>query len=248
MMRNLMRVLLPTAMAIGLVACGDNTATTDMPAASPDLTFVALPDMVIVAMPDMVPPGPPPAPTLGAQIDRMGRGAINVAATNPFDLDESKLGSAKASRDATRDAYNQDADPTKWVADWTPALEFNLAIYDGADGTCGNQLAADMTKKDATRYQTLAGVLADDKIYLDTSQKTCGFYLAVEAGVLGVTLADCGGRTPNEPVVNETYTFLTAGLAGMTAPGTFAVTDGLGQTNPKAASVSATFPFLGAPN
>ncbi len=108
----------------------------------------------------------PAVPEIGAQIDRLGRGTINVAVTDPFNI--TQLG-----QDATRDAYNADSKESDWAANWTADLEAMLAIYDGADGTCGNQLLADMSKTDKTRYAALAGVLADDRLYLDTSKTTC---------------------------------------------------------------------------
>ena len=57
-------------------------------------------------------------------------GTINVAATNPFDLDLSAANAAAKTRDGARDAYNQDGDPTKWAANWAGVLGINLAVYD----------------------------------------------------------------------------------------------------------------------
>lgn len=210
-----------------------------------DVVDMAGLDMAVAEAPDMA--GNPPAPQLGAQIDRMGRPTVNVAITNPFDLDLSMAHPGATGRDVTRDLYNQDADPTKWQANWTRILETNLAIYDGVDGTCGNQLLADTNKNDASRYAIFAAVLADDQLYVDTTQTVCNFYLAVEFNVAAqASLHDCGGRTPLEPVVAETYTFAAVGPTGYNN-GTFAVTDGVSQDADGTASLT-TFPFLAAPN
>jgi hypothetical protein len=183
----------------------------------------------------------PPAPTVGAQIDRLGRGAINVAVTDPFNI-------TQMGQDATRDAYNADSNEAGWVAAWVPDLEAMLAIYDGADGTCGNQFLADTTKVDKSRYATFATVLADDRLYLDTSKTTCSLYLGVELNAVGVANSDCGGRTPNEQVVHETYTAATVGAAGFKSDGSFAVTDGVQADGDGATASLTAFPFLAAPN
>jgi hypothetical protein len=195
-------------------------------------------DMVVVSMPDML---PPPPPTPGAQIDRIGRPTINVAATNPFDLMQ-----GKGDRDATREAYNADSDPTMWQANWVGSLKANLAIYDGADTACGSQaFACGMAggcmmgyTPDTTTYAALAGVLADDRLYVDTTKTTCG-YLGAEG------LGTCGGRLPTkaEDIIDITYTVLTVGISGL---GTLPVKDGV--TNGEADPSLTTFPFLSAPN
>ena len=135
-------------------------------------------------------------------------------------------------------------------------LQINLAAYDGADGTCGNQLlacglptgCAAGTAPAAGRYKALGDAFADDRLYLDTSKTTCGtLYLGVEANAIGVTNHDCGGRTPtnSEDAVDETYTFATVGAAGFSG-GKFAVTDGV--SNAEAPASLTTFPFLADPN
>ena len=185
----------------------------------------------------------PKAPALGAQMDRMGRPTINVAVTDPFDLD-----GKRDTAGGVRDTYNADADPSKWVANWQPSIAATLAVYDGADGTCGNQLGAaaaagGVVPKD--RYAVLAGALADDRLWVDTTQTTCSLYLAMEANaLLSLGAKDCGGRTPLEDVVDETYTAAAVGPTGFMANGTFAVTDGVPSDADSTASLSV-FPFLG---
>ena len=242
MKRILAIALFPFAALLG---CGDDATTSqDSGPGGPDLRVVVQPDMATAV--DMA--TVPPVPTLGAQIDRMGRPTINVAVTNPFDLDLKALNPVATSRDVTRDAYNQDSDSAKWGANWTGVLGFNLAIYDGADTVCGNQLLADANVNTPARYAALGGVLADDRLYLDTAQTTCKLYLAVEANAaLSLGAADCGGRTPLESVVNETYTAAAVGIGGFNSDGTFAITDGP-TSNAEGTPSLTTFPFLTSPN
>src|ERR1700690_2587035 len=160
------------------------------------LVLVALlfgvPTILSTACSDSSSPGAPP--TLGAQIDRMGRPAINTAITDPFDGDATAHG-------AKQDPYN--AAPPATGSPFEAQFEANLAILDGLDMTCGNQFAADITKTDATRYKALADVLTDDELYVDTSSGTCTTYLGVEANATGIIPnTDCGGRTLTEDVVD----------------------------------------------
>lgn len=238
--------------ALGAVAllprcnCGDNNATPD--------AFVKK-DAAIDA-------GFPAVPALGAQIDRMGRPAINTALTHAFDVNPTTKGAAQ-------DAYNQDTAVAQWPATYVPGKDgfaFNLALYDaldsgltcadgqcqGAGGTngCGNQpLFA--SPASATSYNGLAGVLADDQLYVDTSKSTCGLYLAVEFGVVtGAGNTVCGGRQPTDDVGAITYTAVAIGIGGFKASdGSFTPFIHTGPGVVPHADVSNTaFPFLGAPH
>jgi hypothetical protein len=174
--------------------------------------------------------GFPAPPTLGMQIDRLGRPAINTALNHSFDPNETSKGTAK-------DAYNQAA-PATWS---TYVAEFakNLAIIDAIDGNCGNQAFADKTKTNAERYMTLAGVLADDRLWVKTDATTCTVYLAVEANATKlVENMDCGGRRPDYEVMKESYSLLAAGAL-------MGVSDGV--TTPDRAKVM-TFPYMDAPH
>ncbi len=119
-----------------------------------------------------------------------------------------------------------------------------LAVYDALDGKCGNHLVEG--KQDggpAEAYGTLAAVLTDDQIYVDTAVTTCKQYLAVELEAVGIIPAsaarDCGGRTPTENIIDETYSALAAGaLTGVTNGITSKANGTANQT---------TFPFLGVP-
>jgi hypothetical protein len=175
----------------------------------------------------------PSAPALGATIvDRMGRAAVNTALTNPFDTVPG------SSPNAVKDAYNAVVDPTAWSGLFKADIKSNLAILDGLDRNCGNQFIADAS---STRYDTLAGVLVDDQLYLNTASGTCGTYLGVEANAVNVIPnTDCGGRTPLENTIDETYSLLAIGA-------TSGVTNGILADADSTPSLSA-FPFLGAPN
>jgi len=167
--------------------------------------------------------GPPP--TLGAQIDRMGRPQINTLLTDPFDSTNSTL-------DMKKDMYSLATPAT--ASSFEAAFELSLGVFDGLDGTCGNQylVAGPVT---ATRYKQLADVLLDDEIYLNANYGTCTAYFDVELDGLG----DCGGRTPIMDTTDVTYSLLIAGVGS-------GVTDGLAADD-KTQSTTV-FPFLAAPN
>jgi hypothetical protein len=175
--------------------------------------------------------GIPAPPALGKQIDRMGRPAINTALNNTFETNATTKGAAK-------DAYN-DALPPAWPT-FKAEFQKNLAILDSLDGSCGNQLLAGATAT-ADRYATLAGVLTDDQLYVNSAVGACGVYLGVEAeavSAVGAGAGKCGGRTPKDDVIERSYSVLAAGiLSGV--DDTITADDG---------SQTTTFPFLGAPD
>jgi hypothetical protein len=189
----------------------------------------------------------PPPPNLGAQIDRMGRPAINTALNGT--LDDNPLKTAK------KDAYNHADTPANWATTEvdtgvTVLQEFQkyIAIFDFVDkdatvtgSGCGNL---------GLGYDMLAGVLADDELFVDTSIGMCGFYLSLEAEAASggaVVHTHCGGRAPTDDIADTSYSFLFAGLMGFDPTMNFKpkFTDG--------AAVHAdvnndTFPFFGAPH
>lgn len=174
---------------------------------------------------------PPPVPTLGTLIDRQGRPAINPALVHTFDADAAAAGAAK-------DNYNK-AVQTSW-AGFSSDIATSLAILDGLDTNCGNQLLAGTTAT-AGRYNTLAGVLADDQLFVNTASTTCSQYLAVEANAVNAAPNnDCGGRAPSYDVIDTSYSVLAAGA--LTGVGDDINADGDGNIHSNTA-----FPFLGAP-
>jgi len=202
-------------------SCGsdnNNAGTPDAPG-TPDAK---------VSTPD-APPSAPAKPTLGAQIDRMGRPAINTALDKTFSPDPM--------RDPAEDAYNADTSKATWQATYTPIFAAQLAILDSIDRNCGNQLLAGATAT-AGRYDTLAGALADDQLYVNSASSTCGQYLAVEANATNVVPnTDCGGRKPEYDVIDISYSVLAAGaLSG--------VNDGVANDS----TFLASFPYLAAAN
>jgi len=177
-------------------------------------------------------------PRIGAvQIDRMGRAGVNTALTNPFFRES--VPSEEQMHEAIQDAYNAASRPKRWVSKFSAEIAANLAILDSLDTVCGNQLLAGPSPV-AGRYDTLAAVLADDQLYVNTSSGTCAQYLAVEANAVGIANDDCGGRTPLEDTIHTTYSLLAAGaLTG--------VTDGIPVDGDGTASLT-DFPFLDRPN
>ena len=179
----------------------------------------------------------PPPPRLGAvQIDRMGRAAVNTALTNPFFRES--VASEESQHETILDDYNAANDPSQWVARFSSRIASNLAILDGLDRVCGNQVLAGPAPV-AGRYKTLADILADDQLYVNTASGTCNQYLAVEAKAIGIANTDCGGRTPLENTIDITYSVVAVGaLTG--------VTNGVTSDADGTASLTE-FPFLDRP-
>jgi hypothetical protein len=175
----------------------------------------------------------PPVPVIGLQVDRFGRPAVNTALNNTFEANT-------ATADTAKDAYNADGTPTGWSGKFQSEVAKNLAILDGLDGNCGNQIFADPSKaSNLERYGTLATVLADDRQWLDTSKATCTQYLAVELNATGkIPNQDCGGRKLSYDVIDTTYSALAIG-----AP--TGVGDNIAAVETKVNG--AAFPYLAAP-
>jgi hypothetical protein len=163
----------------------------------------------------------PAPPTLGAQVDRQARSVVNTVLIHGFDAD-------MAARGAAKDAYNAAA-PATW-ASFKGEIAKNLAILDGLDTVCGNQLLAGTTAAPG-RYDALAGVLADDQLYVNTATGTCTQYFAVELGMS----TNCGGRAPTYDTIDVT---LSAAAIGMPS----GVTDGIAADDKTQSNT--TFPFL----
>ena len=242
-------IKLSIAAALALAACGNsnNNSTIDAPNGGPPDAFV-----------------PPAAPKLGAQIDRMGRPAINTALDHTFDANDT-------TKQAAKDTYNGADDPTKWAGltlgatGDTVAAEFagNLGVIDSLDSSdtasgCSSAKTDSSVQQPlygaagttgALAYGALAGALADDELYLYTGTGTCTFYLGVEgAAILGLSAPnDCGGRAPSYDVIDVSYTALAIGLGPILAKQGI-VCDGVAMDGDAHPSNDATFPFLGAPN
>jgi hypothetical protein len=168
---------------------------------------------------------------LGVQVERMGRAGINTAVTDPFFAN-------RAEHARFQDGYNASADPTQWAGQYATRIAGNLAILDSLDTVCGNQLLAGPNPV-AGRYAALAGVLADDRLYVNTASGDCQQYLAVEGNAVGITNNDCGGRTPLHDTIDVSYSVLAAGALSGVGDGVPIDADG-------SASLT-TFPFLDDP-
>lgn len=159
----------------------------------------------------------PPAPPIGAPIDRAGRPLTGNALVGLFDADE--IG------DRRKEQYNRAA-PAGWPA-FVPDLERSLALYDGFDGACGNQWRAGA----GARYHALAQLLADDRLWIDARLPT-GTLFGVERH------EDGGGRTPGEDSVDVYRALLVTGART-------GVPDGIAHDDH--ATSATAFPFLAPP-
>jgi hypothetical protein len=95
------------------------------------------------------------------------------------------------------------------------------------------------------KYGTLASVLADDRLWLDTGATCADGYLSVELNGTGaIPNTDCGGRTLKADVIDATYTALALTPAQLADPTSF-FTDKINRIDAK--TNGATFPYLPAP-
>ncbi len=166
------------------------------------------------------------------QIDRAGRPLTGNALLGTL--------APEAISDAFKETYNMatPADGAKFVDE----IAGNLGLYDGFDGTCGNQWLADAKAAATQRYRALAALLADDRLWVNSASATCTQFFAVERAALGGDRAlaqDCGGRTPTYNASNIYRSMLVDGT-------TDSVSDGL--TRDEREHSDSVFPFLAAPD
>jgi hypothetical protein len=167
-------------------------------------------------------------PEAGAPIDRVGRPlTANALLATVGDPDIA---------DALKEGYNR-ADPEGWQA-FATEIGRNLALYDGLDGIAGNQWLSDAGKDSPARYQRLAALLADDRLWIDSRRTTCGQYLAVERAAFGSPNTDCGGRSPSVDVNGVFRSMLIRGTPDVSD-------DGVDHDDHTHSSTD--FPFLAAP-
>jgi hypothetical protein len=179
--------------------------------------------------------GNPAAPALGTQIDRMGRPAINTALNKVLTTDA-------AVKQAGKDAYNHDTTTSNWATQYGAEFAGNLAVFDGLDNDCGNQLLYTPTDS-GSPYGTLAGALSSDWLIVDTTKTACG-YLGVEAPILGLGAGNCGGRKLTDDVIDLSYSGLAAGTSGFPG-GAPAVGDDVASND---SAFTDTFPYLAVPH
>ena len=139
----------------------------------------------------------------GRRIDRMGRPLTGNALLAPLEADEIS--------DALKTRYNE---ATPYAAsEFVPEIERSLALYDGYDGHCGNQLMADLQAPPERRYRRLAELLADDRLWINSAAHKCTQLFAVEMAAAGDARYrdDCGGRTLDYDASNIYRSLLAAG-------------------------------------
>jgi hypothetical protein len=173
----------------------------------------------------------PSAPTLGVQIDRMGRPAINTALN-------ATLGNSEADKNTAHDAWNGEADTSKW-AGFAAAVSTSLGFLDSLDTVCGNQ-AVSCDDEAAGCYATLGTVLANDVLVLNTAGTTPAGYLGVELEFITMAADNAakGGRTLSGDVIDTTYG-VVAGVP------TLSFSDGVDAPDK---APSADWPFLADAN
>jgi hypothetical protein len=174
----------------------------------------------------------PVIPTLGNPVERTARPLIKTALVGgPLAPD--------AESNRRKEAYNR-VQRTGWMQ-FSGDIERTLELYDGLDGNCGNQWLAESKGDPHRRYEKLAKLLADDRIWVNSASATCTQFLAVEFAALGTPgglAGDCGGRTPNFDASNIVRSLLIDGTS----------TGGVdGLTRDEKTHSAIDFPFLAAP-
>lgn len=92
-----------------------------------------------------------------------------------------------------------------------------LALLDAADGTCGNQIGRDSDPEDLP-YSTLASLIADDRLYLSLTNRSCSDFWGLELNAMGSNGETCGGRTPGQDAVGVLYDEVLHLEDGLDAP------------------------------
>lgn len=164
----------------------------------------------------------------GVRIDRMGRPLTGNALLAPLEADEVS--------DALKLRYNAASPAT--AGEFVPEIEKSLALYDGYDGACGNQLLAG--RSPAGRYRAMAELLADDRLWVNSASGQCTQLFAVEMAAAGVGpyRDDCGGRTLDYDAVNVYRSLLATGRVT-------GVDDGVHRD--EVVHSNEVFPFVAAP-
>lgn len=170
------------------------------------------------------------APT--RQIDRMGRPLTGNALLGTIGSDEAA--------NTLKEAYNAATPAT--AGRFAGEIAQGLALYDSFDGHCGDQWLADAKAPPSARYQALAALLADDRLWVNSAATTCAQLFGVELAALSgrKDLAqDCGGRTPNYDAVNVYRSLLANGTNA-------SIDDGVHRDDH--VHSATVFPFLAAPD
>lgn len=169
--------------------------------------------------------------TAESQIDRMGRPLTGNALLGTL------AGAETSNR--LKEAYNA-ARPADWPG-FAAEIARNLGLYDGFDGICGNSFLAARDAPPAQRYDALAALLADDRLWINTKSGQCRQFAAVERAALGGRqdlAGDCGGRMPTVDAVDIYRSLLVTGADT-------GIDDGVDRD--EKTHSDSTFPFLARP-
>jgi hypothetical protein len=165
------------------------------------------------------------------QVDRAGRPLTSTFLLAPL--------GAPDVIEKLRDDYNGAA-PADW-ARFIPAIQESLSFFDALDGQCGNGLLETAAEATPLRYQALAALVADDRIWVNSASTTCAEPYAVERAANGggpALAQDCGGRTLTYNSVNAFRSLLAGGKPT-------GIDDGLDQD--ELTPSNSVFPFLRPP-
>ncbi len=149
------------------------------------------------------------------------------------------LGTAEEGN-ALKEAYNAATPAT--AQRFIPEIAKGAALYDGFDGQCGNGLVVDRRLPLARRYNAIAALLADDRLWVDSRSPICEQLFSVERQALAGEVqleGDCGGRTPAMNSVNVYRSLLVDGT-------TASLDDGLSHDDHPVST--RAFPFLAPPD
>ncbi|HEU5137654.1 MAG TPA: DUF4331 family protein [Steroidobacteraceae bacterium] len=164
----------------------------------------------------------------GVPIDRVGRVLTGNALLGLFDTQDAS--------NARKSEYNRA--PREAWSSFAPDIAAALATYDAFDGVCGNQWQAARDSASTSRYESLARLLADDRLWVNSAARTCRQYLAAEFNHVGKANHDCGGRTPNYDAVDVFRSLLVNG-------GLNGIDDGVERDDRQHSD--SGFPFLAPP-
>jgi hypothetical protein len=169
-------------------------------------------------------------PGLTRRLDRAGRPEIAATLVAAFEADAE-------TRQAAVRRYNASGLGNRQFRD---TFEASLALIDGIDGVCGNQLWPVPASR--PRYRALASLLLDDQIYVHAERLGGSVYLGLEAEAAGALEEPrggaAGGRAPGDDVIQSTYSAFIAGtLSG--------VDDGVESDD--GVHDPSSFPFLAEP-
>ena len=211
----------------------------------------------------------PPPPEPGAQIDRMGRPAINTALNGAFVQYDGATPEAAdpVARGMLQDGYNEDGTEADWGDNYSAMFRGNLAIIDSIDTgldldgvgpnppltnaqACVNQGGHGGSLTDDASYGTLGNqVLPDDRVYVNMAATNCtaaavNSQTAPTNGFLGVELATLlqvpAGCGGRRPI--DDVVGITYSLLAFGLP--FGFDDGIG---PRTGQHPGAFPYLAPP-